>query len=138
MTDAVEFNCVYCEKTYKKQGWLASHIKKKHEDDQLLKRNMTVLRDNAHDLSTHQAALDLSENPFWENDILVNSPRPSSTPKVANIVPLCPTARNYIAAKGKTIPASFLTTLLPPRGFLDSLSKSLEEEQESGRGGRSA
>ena len=103
---------------------------KKHEDDQLLERNMTFLRDNAQDLSTIEGAQNLSENPLWENNISVNSPPPSFTPRVANTVPQCPTARNYIAAKGKTLPASFLTTLLPPRGFLDSLSKSLEEEEE--------
>ena len=130
MTNSVEFNCVYCKKTYKKQGWLGSHIMKKHEDDQLLERNMTFLRDNAQDLSTIEGAQNLSENPLWENNISVNSPPPSFTPRVANTVPQCPTARNYIAAKGKTLPASFLTTLLPPRGFLDSLSKSLEEEEE--------
>ena len=128
MTDTDTFNCVYCEKQYKYRGWLASHIKKKHDDNHLLDMENTVLRDNALDLSTKEAALDLSENPFWENDLQVLSPGPTSTPRIPAPVPLCPKAGSYIKERGKTLPASFLATLLPAPGFLDALDQSLQEE----------
>ena len=44
MTDSEEFNCVYCEKKYKRGGWLASHIEKKHKDANLLDINMKVMK----------------------------------------------------------------------------------------------
>ena len=80
MAEANQFNCVYCEKSYKHRGWLAKHIMKKHDDAQQLDNEMTVLQDNALDLSNKEAALNLSDNSPWENTILVASPRPSSTP----------------------------------------------------------
>ena len=131
MAQAAEFNCVYCEKTYKHRGWLASHIKKKHDDSHLLEDEMTVLRDNALDLSNKEAALNLSDNSPWNNTLLDASPRPSSTPRAPEIVPLCPKATNYVVEKGKTLPASFLTTLLPAQGFLTELSRSLYEQEEA-------
>ena len=131
MTDSEEFNCIYCEKIYKKSGWLASHIKKKHEIDNLLDKDMTVIRDNAIDLSNQEAAQNLSENSPWDNDAPnspVSAPRPSSTPRPAHPVPLCPKANNYVIEKGQTLPASFLTTLLPAPGFLDQLDTSLQTQ----------
>ena len=62
MTVTEEFNCIYCEKIYKTSGWLASHIRKKHDDSNLLEKDMTVMRDIALDLSNKEAALNLSEN----------------------------------------------------------------------------
>ena len=41
--------------------------------------------------------------------------KPSDTPAP---VPLCKTAHKYIIEKGKTLPASFLATVLPAQGFL--------------------
>ena len=131
MADTEIFNCVYCEKQYKYRGWLASHIKKKHDDTHLLDMENTVLRDNALDLSTKEAALNLSENPFWDNDVPVLSPGPTSTPRVPAPVPLCPKASNYIKQRGKTLPASFLATLLPAPDFLDSLDQSLQQESHA-------
>ena len=128
MEDVNEFNCVYCEKRYKNRGWLANHIKKKHEDFYLLEKDMTVMNEIALDISTNEAGQNLPEDSQWENDILPSSPGPTSTPRVATKVPLCPTARTYITEKGKTLPASFLTTLLPAPGFLDSINKSLHKE----------
>ena len=128
ITDSEEFNCVYCEKRYKKSGWLSSHIKKKHEDENLLNNEMTVIRDNALDLSNQEAAHNLSENSPWDDDAPgapVAAPRPTSTPRPAAPVPLCPKANNYVIEKGQTLPASFLTTLLPAPGFLDQLDTSL-------------
>ena len=128
MSHSEEFNCIYCEKRYTKRGWLARHIKEKHNDDELLNDQMTVLRDNALDLSTNEAAMKLSENSPWDNTVLVSSSTPISTPRTAAPVPLCPRADNYIARKGKTLPASFLETLLPAPRFLDELNKSLETQ----------
>ena len=128
MTDTEIYNCVYCEKQYKHRGWLANHIKKKHEDAHQLDEDMTVLRDNALDLSTKEAALDLSENPFWENDVPILPPGPTSTPHMSAPVPLCPKAGSYIKERGKTLPASFLATLLPAPDFLDALDHSLQQD----------
>ena len=131
MTDTDEFNCVYCEKRYKNRGWLANHINKKHEDAQLLEKDMTVLRDNAQDISHREAVLNLSENPFWDNDEQV-SQGPTSTPiRIAGSVPLCPKASSYVQEMGKSLPASFLATLLPAPGFLDNLDKSIQEENNA-------
>ena len=83
------------------------------------------------ELSTNEAGLNLPDDPAWEDDTPVTSPRPTSTPRVANTVPLCPTASNYIIETRKTLPASFLTTLLPAPGFLDNINKSLDEEESN-------
>ena len=138
MTDIDEFNCVYCEKRYKKRGWLASHIAKKHDDTYLLEKDMTTMRDYAHDLSQEEAANNLSENPMWQPDDLNNTLAPTSTPRVAGPVPrvaapvpLCNKASNYVNEMGKSLPASFLATLLPAPGFLTNLEESLQEEQIS-------
>ena len=110
MSQVAEFNCVYCEKTYKHHGWLANHIKKKHDDSHLLEDEMAVLKDNALDLSNKEAALNLSENSPWDNTLLDASPRPSSPPpRATEIVPLCLKATNYVVEKGKPLPAFFLT-----------------------------
>ena len=45
-------------------------------------------------------------------------------------VPLCPKAHRYIIEKGKTLPATFLETLLPPPGFLEDLNRSLQKENQ--------
>ena len=108
---------------------LPATLKKKHDDSNLLEKDMTVMRELALDVSNKEAALNLSENSPWDNDS-VGSPPPSSTPKAAEVVPLCKKASSYIVAKGKTLPASFLTTLLPPQGFLEELSQSIQEEED--------
>ena len=128
MTETELFNCVYCENTYKTRGWLASHIRKKHEDANLLDQEMTYMNDNAKDISQQEAAQDLSENSTWDNDTLTAPLGPTSTPRAPAPVPLCPTANSYIQMRGKTLPASFLATLLPAPGFLDDLDKSLHNE----------
>ena len=129
MDQANEFNCVYCEKRYKHRGWLANHIKNKHNDDFLLEKDMTMMHEIALELSTNEAGQNLPDDPVWEEDALETTPRPTSTPRVANTVPLCPTASNYIIDSRKTLPASFLTTLLPAPDFLDNINKSLKEER---------
>ena len=123
-----EFNCVYCEKRYKHRGWLAKHIQNKHNDDFLLEKDMTVMYEIALELSTDEAGQNLSDDPVWEDNEPETSPGPTSTPRIANTVPLCPTASNYIIETRKTLPASFLTTLLPAPGFLENINKSLNEE----------
>ena len=52
----------------------------------------------------------------------------TTTHSAPKTVPLCSNASNYIVQKGKTLPASFLATLLPPAGFLDELDRSLQEQ----------
>ena len=116
-------------KDTKKRGWFASHIAKKHDVSHLPEKDMTVLRDN--DLSQQEAALNLSDSTSWPNVSLVSSLAPTSTPLVAPHVPLCPKASSYGKEMGKSLPASFLTSLLPAPGFLDGLDKSLQEESDS-------
>ena len=53
---------------------------------------------------------------------------PITTHNTPPTVPLCHNANNFIVQKGKTVPASFLATLLPPAGFLQDLEESLEEQ----------
>ena len=87
MEEPNKLDCPYCDKKYVRGGCLPGHISKKHEDAQLLDQNMTVLRDNAADLSTKEtleqnmtvlrdnaadvstqdACQNLSENTFMEN-----------------------------------------------------------------------
>ena len=128
MSETEEYNCVYCEKTYKRRGWLAGHIMKKHEDCNLLDKDMTVLRDNANDISTKEACLDLSDNTNWNEPEYTNLSGPTSTPKAPTIVPLCQTANKYVIEKAKTLPASFLATLLPSPGFLEEINRSLQQQ----------
>ena len=45
-------------------------------------------------------------------------------------VPLCPRANQYIIQRGKTLPASFLETLLPPPSFLEQLNQSISEQDD--------
>ena len=83
----------------------------------------------AHDKSCLVAELNNVENPFWEEDEQDSPPPPpinSSTPSPPSTVPLCQNAKEYIIKRGKTFPASFLTTLLPAPGFLDNLNESLQ------------
>ena len=149
MADPSELNCNYCDKRYDNRGWLQGHIKKFHEDAQYLDKSMTVLRDVAQqDESFQEAGLNLSENPHWEGledeeetededehedeeePKENNSSTPTSEPSLAPKVPLCPNANTYIVEKGKKIPASFLTTFLPPPGFLKDLNNSLNQDEE--------
>ena len=125
MEDSAKLDCPYCDKKYVRGGFLPSHISKKHEYAVQLDQNMTVLRDNAADLSTQEAGANLFDNTFVENPEMTNIPRLQPTP-----VPLCLTAKNYIVEKGKTLPASFLATLLPAPGFIEQLDKSLQEEND--------
>ena len=84
--------------------------------------------------------LNLSENPIWEGldpwgeDQTEATTKPSeiatSTPSPNPKVPLCPKASEYIIKKGKTLPASFLETLLPPPAFLEELDRSLKENRK--------
>ena len=106
-------------------GFLPNHIAKKHEYAVQLEQNMTVLLDNAADLSTQEAGVNLFDNTFVENAEETNLTRLNPT-----LVPLCPTAKNFIVDKGKTLPASFLATLLPAPGFIEQLDKSLQEEND--------
>ena len=89
---------------------------------------MTVLQEAAHDESCRAAGLNLSENPLW-NEPDNNSPSAiTSTPTPTEIIPLCHDANTYIIQKGKSLPASFLATLLPAPGFLEDLNDSLQEQ----------
>ena len=123
MTDTELFNCVYCKKTYKTPGWLANHIKKKHEDANLSDQEITFMNDYAKDISQQKAAQDLSEISPWDNNTLTSPPGPTSTPRAPGPVPLCLTADSYIQRRVNTLPASFLATLLPAPGFLMTWKK---------------
>ena len=121
-------NCPFCEKKYDNRGWLPKHIKQHHENTFLLDNNMTYIQAAALDESCQAAGLNNPKNPFWEESV-PNSPLKmiSSTPRPAQKVPLCQNAETYIVQKGKTLPASFLATLLPAPGFLEELNDSLRE-----------
>ena len=85
------------------------------------------MQEAAFDESCQAAGLNNPENPFWEEPETSSPPKIiSSTPKLAQKVPLCKNAQTYIVQKGKTLPASFLTTLLPASGFLEELNESLQ------------
>ena len=128
MGDPSELNCPYCEKKYNNRGFLPKHIKQHHENSFLLDSNMSVMRSAAIDESCPAAEFNNHENPFWDDQGQASTPPPriSSTPSPPTRVPLCQNASNYIIKRGKTLPASFLTALLPAPGFLDSLNESLE------------
>ena len=113
------------------EGWLANHIKKKHDEAHQLDQDITVLKDCALDLSTNEAVTNLADNSAWGMDSSTVSSAPTSTPQVSRNVRLCPTANTFIKNKGKSLPASFLTALLPAPGFLDNLDKSLLKENNS-------
>ena len=59
------------------------------------------------------------------------STEPTTTHRTPTIVPLCHNANNFIVQKGKTVPASFLETLLPPEGFLQDLDRSRQEQDNT-------
>ena len=126
MGDPSELNCQYCNKKYDNRGWLPKHIKQHHENSFLLDQNMTVMRDAGRDESCLVAEFNNCENPFWD-DQEQGAPPPitSSTPSPPTIVPLCQNANKYLIKKGNTLPASFLTALLPAPGFIDMLNESL-------------
>ena len=128
MGDPSELNCPYCEKKYNNRGFPPKHIKQHHENSYLLDNNMSVLRSAALDESRIEAEFDNHENPFWDDQGPYPPPPPtvSSTPSPPAKVPLCQNANDYIIKRGKTLPASFLTALLPPPGFLNSLNESLQ------------
>ena len=90
---------------------------------------MTVLRDNALDVSNREAILNLSENSPWDCE---ESPAlgPTSTPNASILAPAFPKTDKYIHQMGKSLPASFLTTLLPAPEFLQELNKSLQDQGE--------
>ena len=114
MEDASELNCPYCEKKYENRGYLPKHIKQHHKNSFLLDRNMTVMREAAFDESYQVAGLNNPENPFSEEfEQTYSSPATASTPSPPSRVPLCQNAKTYIIQRGKTLPASFLATLLP-------------------------
>ena len=71
------------------------------------------------------AHVDASPNKVPESTNLQDAASMTSPPQA---VPLCPMADNYIVQKGKTLPASFLTTLLPAKGFLEELNKILHDK----------
>ena len=71
------------------------------------------------------AHVDASPNKVPEPTNLQDAASMTSPPQA---VPLCPMADNYIVQKGKTLPASFLTTLLPAQGLLEEVNKSLHEK----------
>ena len=129
MTESEEFNYIYCEKRYKKSGWLAGHIKKNHDDSYQLDKDMTIMRDNALDISNREAILNLSENSPWDSEDSP-APVPTSTPNASMSVPLCPKADNFIHQMCKSLPASFLTTLLPAPAFLQEINRSLQDQGE--------
>ena len=58
------------------------------------------------------------------------TPSTLSPPVTAPTVPPCAEAQKYIIQKGKTLPASFLASVLPAPGFLEELDKSLKDQEE--------
>ena len=58
------------------------------------------------------------------------TPRTLPPPVTAPTVPPCAQAQKYILQKGKTLPASFLASVLPAPGFLEELDKSLNNQEE--------
>ena len=62
-----------------------------------------------------------------EEPLVISPSRPGP------IVPLCQNAKSYIIQKGKTLPASFLATLLPAPGFLEDLNESLQPPTSLGQ-----
>ena len=133
MGDSSELDCPHCDKKYKNKGWLSGHISDKHGDMLLLEQDMTTMRLlSNHDLnkSFQEAGQNLSENPLWDDPEDMAPSGPTSTPKAPPPVPLCANVNNYVIEKGKTLPASFLATLLPPPGFLEDLNRSLHKEDQ--------
>ena len=63
-----------------------------------------------------------------EKSITISSPITKLNAPVP--VPLCQKANKYIIEKGKTLPASFLTTLLPAPGFMDEINNSLDIQED--------
>ena len=122
-----DLNCPYCEKRFNNRGWLPKHIKQHHENSFLLDQNMTILQEAGHDDSYLVAEFNNQENPFWDEEEQDSPPTiASSTPSPPSMVPLCQNANKYIIKRGNTLPASFLTALLPAPGFLDMLNESLQ------------
>ena len=133
MGDSTGLNCPHCDKKYKNKGWLSGHISDKHGDIRLLEQDMTTMRflsNHGLNKSFQEAAQNLSENPLWDMPEDMAPSGPTSTPKAPAPVPLCPRANHYIIEKGKTLPATFLETLLPPPGFLEDLNRSLQKENQ--------
>ena len=127
MEDVSALNCPYCEKKYDNRGWLPKHIKQHHENSFLLDNNMTVLKEAGHDESCLEAEFNNPDNTIRDEHEQVTHPKiSSSTPSPPPMVPLCQNANKYIIKRGNTLPASFLTTLLPAPGFLDMLNDSLQ------------
>ena len=127
MGDPSKLTCPYCDKKYNNRGLLTKHIKQFHENALLLDQNMTVLQEVANDESCLAAGLNLSENPLGNEPEKNYFSTLTSTPTPAPIVPLCLNANNYIIQRGKSLPASFLATLLPAPGFIEDLNDSLQE-----------
>ena len=61
----------------------------------------------------------------------MHNPEPPTTTSTTAPVPLCTQAQKYIIQRGETLPASFLSSVLPAPGFLAELNKSLEEQEDS-------
>ena len=126
MGESNELNCPYCDKKYINRGFLPKHITQYHENAQLLDLSNTVLQEAANDESCLAAGLNLSENPLW-NELENSLPsEQTSTPTHVAPVPICENAMKYIIKRGNTLPASFLTALLPAPGFLNMLNESLQ------------
>ena len=127
MEDLSALNFPYCEKKYDNRGWLPKHIKQHHENSFLLDNSMTVMKEVWHDESCLEAEFNNPDNTIRDEHEQVPHPTiSSSTPSPLPTVPLCQNANIYIIKRGNTLPASFLTTLLPAPGFLDMLNESLQ------------
>ena len=152
-----KYLCSICSKPYVKKGCLTNHMKNIHDIQDSpadfldsttyseLDQEETFIRTTAQMMTAdafYQGILggeednvDASEESTTPPVTESNDPdqvdsvenETTTTKNAPSFVPLCPDANNYIVQKGKTLPASFLTTLLPPAGFLQELDKSLQE-----------
>ena len=152
-----KYECNISSKPYVKKGCLTNHMKKIHEvhdsptgfldsttyseldreetfmrttgqimtADSFLKDILEGADDGAEDCeeSTPTATTDPTALPHDSDHVETLNLEPTTTQSV----PLCKNANNFIVQKGKTVPASFLETLLPPAGFLQELDRSLQE-----------
>ena len=149
-----QYKCDQCDKLFVRKGNLSNHLRNVHNQNdsptpdgfldntsysEELDTENTVLLDFAREEVACDFFGNISDNESEDGIImdnntvkLITSPTPglNSTPRTAAPVPLCPKANSYISSKWKTLPASFLTTLLPAASFLEDINKSLQEEDD--------
>ena len=140
-----KYECNICSKPYIKRGCLTNHMKKIHDVQDApagfldsttyseLDREETFIRTTGQIMTADSFLKGIMEDPDDDaegSEELTPPTDPTAMPDdsghmetlnleltITQNVPLCQNANNFIVQKGKTVPASFLETLLPPQAF---------------------